>query len=60
VELKPGENKINIELFKERTSKLKVRVFDFETMMSPIENVQLKVNFLVTLKVLPIHKRRSS
>jgi hypothetical protein len=43
VELSPGENKINVELKKEKKFKIKVTAFNYVS-DSPIENVKLKVN----------------
>lgn len=44
VELFPGENKINVELTKEKKVKICVSVFNYETKL-PVENVNLQISY---------------
>jgi hypothetical protein len=47
-ELTPGEKKINIELFKEKSYKLKVTVLNYES-FAILESVHLKVRTLINI-----------
>jgi hypothetical protein len=42
VELLAGENKVNLELKKEKKFKIKVKAFNYQN-NTPVENVKLKV-----------------